>query len=262
MTTSPSLSAGDIAGGSQQPTITQLVARWLGTPLRRKLRFVRGPLRGWLVLIGLLTIQLDAARFAIGVLCVVLGTALHFVSKCYLRQDRQLTVSGPYRFTRNPFYLANLIFEGGLLVIIGNPWVAAAFLAAWFWIYGRTIRDEEATLLRLFGKAYADYCRHVPRLLVPGRYLPREKASGPQFSLRNANISQGREIQRSLRMLSYPLLFLAAGIVHESGLQSLWTANRDLALCTLAFLALNGVGFVVTRLLAHNAVTRPAVQTR
>src|SRR3990172_12686603 len=107
----------------------------LKVPFRNKFRFDRGPLRDWLVVVGLLTIQFDTARYAAGVLLLVLGTALHFVSKCCLRQNKALTVSGPYRFVRNPFYLANLIVECGLLAMIGNAWVAAAYLILWFWIY-------------------------------------------------------------------------------------------------------------------------------
>jgi hypothetical protein len=63
-------------------------------------------------------------------------------------------------------------------------------------------------------------------------------------------------------MLSYPLLFLTAGMAHDRGIQSLWTGDRDVGLFAVAFLALNGLGFFATRLLAHNAVNRPAVQAR
>jgi protein-S-isoprenylcysteine O-methyltransferase Ste14 len=228
-------------------------------PFRSKFRLNRGPLRSWLVLLGILFIDFHAATFVAGVLMVTFGSAFHFVCKCYLQQNRELTVSGPYRFTRHPFYLANLIVECGLLIIIGNPWIALAYLALWLWIYGRAIRDEEATLAGLFGDAFANYSRCVPRLFpFPGKCLSRAQLSGPTFSLRNRNIAEGAEIQRALRMLSYPVLFLAAAIAHERGLTLLTSRDANFAAALVCFLTLNALGFAVTALLRNRAQSRRA----
>jgi protein-S-isoprenylcysteine O-methyltransferase Ste14 len=223
-------------------------------PFRSKFRFDRGPLRAWLLVVGLLTIQFDPARYAIGVVLVILGTALHFASKCCLRQNEALTLSGPYRFVRNPFYLANLIVECGLLAMIGNPWVAAAYLALWFWIYGSTIRSEEATLARLFGEQFAAYCRRVPRLFpMPGRYLRRDEVTGPKFSLRNRNIIKGHEIQRVLRLMSYPLLLLVAAAVSAQRLHFPVEWNALLIIGGAGFVLLNLAGYAVTLVIARQA---------
>lgn len=223
-------------------------------PFANKFRLDRGPLRDWLVIAGLLTVVYDPARYVGGWCLLGLGTVLHFVSKCCLRQNKALTLSGPYRFVRNPFYLANLIAEIGLLLIIGNPWVAAIYLVLWFYIYGKTIRSEESHLSQLFSEQFAAYCRAVPRLFpIPGKVLPREQVTGPQFSLRNRNIIEGREIQRTLRLLSFPLLFLAAAEVRVAGIHwpSDWTARFVIGI--LGFALLNAVGAAVSMRLSKRA---------
>lgn len=223
-------------------------------PFQNKFRLDRGPLRGWLIIVGVLTISIDPTRYAIGAILILLGTALHFVSKGCLRQNRQLTLSGPYRFTRNPFYLANLIVESGLLVMIGNPWVAAVYLAAWFYIYGRTIREEEAHLSSQFGEAFADYCRSVPRLFpLPGKYLKPERVTGPKFSLANRNIAEGHEIERALRLISYPLLLLAAAAVHMEGIRTRDAWDADLLTGLIGFTLLNCLGYMISVILARRA---------
>ncbi|MDB5297452.1 MAG: putative protein-S-isoprenylcysteine methyltransferase, partial [Phycisphaerales bacterium] len=94
-------------------------------PWRRgkgKLRLTRGPLRWWLLVVGVLTVNLAWGRFFAGSGLVLAGALLHFGTKGVLRQNHRLATTGPYRFSRNPFYVANLLAEGGLLVIVGTPW--------------------------------------------------------------------------------------------------------------------------------------------
>jgi hypothetical protein len=152
---------------------------------------------------------------------------------------------------------AHLVIEGGLLVIIGNPWLAAIFLPVWFVIYGRTIRSEEAKLQGLFGEKFTAYCQRVPRLIpIPGRSLASHEAPSAGFSLRNRNISEGREIQRTLRILSYPLLFLAAAAVRENGLRPIFDFDAKLLLFALGFVALNCAGMLTTLALRQRASSK------
>ena len=111
-----------------------------------KLRLDRGPLRWWLLIAGILATRLDPIRFLVGLVLVVVGAVLRFVSKGYLRQGRRylkqtqsITTAGPFRFTRHPFYLGNLIAEIGLLIVIGNLWIASTYLLVWCWVYRRTM---------------------------------------------------------------------------------------------------------------------------
>ena len=78
----------------------------------------------------------------------------------------RVVTEGPYRFTRNPMYLAHLIFMLGLAVTL-HSWVALIVLVVRaIWFHQRVVADE-ARLVERFGAAYTDYMRAVKRW-VPG----------------------------------------------------------------------------------------------
>jgi protein-S-isoprenylcysteine O-methyltransferase Ste14 len=77
-----------------------------------------------------------------------------------------LVTDGLYAYTRNPMYLAHLIFMLGLAVTF-RSWPALILLAvnaAWF---HRRVLDDEARLRAQFGDQYADYQARVKRW-IPG----------------------------------------------------------------------------------------------
>jgi len=78
---------------------------------------------------------------------------------------RQLVVSGPYRYVRNPM-ISGVIFVlfGEALLLVSRPhasW-ALTFLVINL-IYIPLL--EEPPLRSRFGSAYDDYCKHVPRVI-------------------------------------------------------------------------------------------------
>lgn len=183
-----------------------------------KFRRSRGPLRWWIMLCGLLFAELSAARFAAGLAVIAVGTALHVWSKASLWQNRQLSQDGPYRFTRNPFYVANLLIDCGLLLVIGRWQIAVPALIAWAWVYHRTIRNEEATLAGLFGEAFAEYCQRVPKFFPrPWKYLRASEVTGPRTSWSNQNLTSGTEWTRACRAMLCPWLLLVAAVLREQG---------------------------------------------
>jgi protein-S-isoprenylcysteine O-methyltransferase Ste14 len=86
---------------------------------------------------------------------------------------RRFVTVGPYRWVRNPIYLA------ALLVVLGEAWLFLSFplllyagvMAAGVHLF--VIGYEEPTLRRRFGDEYAEYRRHVWRW-IPRR--PRRRA--------------------------------------------------------------------------------------
>lgn len=221
-----------------------------------RMRFSRGPLRWWIMAAGLLLGQANVWGFGGGLLLIVLGASLHVWSKSALWQNRQLSTDGPYRFTRNPFYLANLLIDGGLLAVIGRWEVALPALLAWMWVYRRTIADEEATLRGLFGTDFERYCRRVPRFVPwPGRYLRLGEVSEPRWTWRNPNLASGREWTRVCRVLMCPWLLLTAASLRG---QVAWAAT---GLGTATAIGVAFAWFAAGELLSYRKRVRLRAQT-
>jgi protein-S-isoprenylcysteine O-methyltransferase Ste14 len=176
----------------------------------------RNTIRTWLVLVGLVLVNIEVLPFAIGCALVVVATALRLWAKGYLKQDEVLTIGGPYRWSRNPFYFFNLILDIGVFVVINSWWLTVVYFVVWVVVYHRVITREEVKLTEIFGQPYRDYLKRVPRVIPTlWRHLP--KSPDPQrFSWSNPNLSKRNEYGRALRALCYPLAFYVA-----------WDCERD-----------------------------------
>jgi Phospholipid methyltransferase len=76
----------------------------------------------------------------------------------------QLIEKGPYRYTRNPQYVGDIVALGGWVLLADSPALAWAGLGASSWFFLAPFA-EEPWLRVLFGDAYIKYCRTVPRFL-------------------------------------------------------------------------------------------------
>src|SRR6516225_3727974 len=92
---------------------------------------------------------------------------------------RRVVARGPYRWVRNPIYIAALV------VVLGEAWLFmslrllayAGVMALVFHLF--VIGYEERTLARRFGPAYAEYRQAVPRWIPrPPTRLPPPRAPG------------------------------------------------------------------------------------
>jgi protein-S-isoprenylcysteine O-methyltransferase Ste14 len=84
----------------------------------------------------------------------------------------KLVVGGPFRYTRNPGYVAVVAMIVGQALVYGQVriLVYALVLAVGFHLF--VVLYEEPTLRRQFGADYDAYCRRVPR------WLPRRPGGG------------------------------------------------------------------------------------
>lgn len=73
--------------------------------------------------------------------------------------------SGPYRFSRNPMYLALAIIQLGIALALGNVGIALTLPGAVLVMTYGVIAREEAYLARKFGASYRDYLHRVRRWL-------------------------------------------------------------------------------------------------
>lgn len=180
------------------------------------MRIRRRSLRKGLVIVGCAVGSVGYPQAAIGGGLIALGAGLHFWSKGCLEQNRRLTTAGPYRWTRNPFYLANLLIDLGLCLVIGKLWLTALFVTIWGLSYRETIKLEEQRLAGLFPAEYPAYRSAVPRLFPNGRPLDRALVNG-RFSLANPALAKGAEYARLLGIAIAPAAIVAAETVRREG---------------------------------------------
>ena len=73
--------------------------------------------------------------------------------------------TGPYRFSRNPIYLAFSLFQLGIAIWVNSVWLLATLVGAVALIDTIVIPREEQYLERSFGAEYLDYKAAVRRWL-------------------------------------------------------------------------------------------------
>jgi protein-S-isoprenylcysteine O-methyltransferase Ste14 len=76
-----------------------------------------------------------------------------------------LLCGGPYRFTRNPLYVALVTGLAAFALLLDEGWILACAPALALTLDRLVIPDEEAKLAELFGPAYAAYRARVRRWL-------------------------------------------------------------------------------------------------
>jgi protein-S-isoprenylcysteine O-methyltransferase Ste14 len=78
-----------------------------------------------------------------------------------------LVVGGPFRWVRNPGYVAVVGLVVGEGLLYGSPRVLAYAALLWLGFHLFVLLYEEPTLRRTYGAEYDDYCRRV------SRWIPR-----------------------------------------------------------------------------------------
>src|SRR5262249_2499260 len=93
------------------------------------------------------------------------------------QHSEALVADGPFRYTRNPLYLASLTMAAGIGVLASRSGFIFLVLANWIFVYRLIFREEES-LLKTQEESYRVYCRAVPRFWpslkprVPSGNLP------------------------------------------------------------------------------------------
>jgi protein-S-isoprenylcysteine O-methyltransferase Ste14 len=118
-----------------------------------------------------LAVRQDAIGWLAGGICVA-GLALHIWSNVSLaRGERQaagtspLVMDGPFRYVRNPIYLAGitLLLGAGLLYPTWDAKDLVLPLLLLVYFHLAVVAVEEPALRRHFSPTYEEYCRRVPR---------------------------------------------------------------------------------------------------
>ena len=94
---------------------------------------------------------------AVGASVALAGEALRLWAAGHLEKSKEVTRSGPYRYTRHPLYLGSTLLGVGLAVASNRVEVmvmVALYMAA---TLTAAMRSEEAHLREKFGDAYDAY---------------------------------------------------------------------------------------------------------
>jgi protein-S-isoprenylcysteine O-methyltransferase Ste14 len=119
-----------------------------------------------------------------GALVLVVAAFIRTWASAYLHAEvvyasevktQTLVADGPYRFVRNPLYLANALMAIALGAMMSRLGSIVAILVMLLFCY-RLIFREEADLRTTQGDSYQRYCAAVPRLLPA--LTPRTASSG------------------------------------------------------------------------------------
>jgi hypothetical protein len=106
----------------------------------------------------------SAASLAWSLLLVVPGHLLRAYASGYVKKNAELTVTGPYAYTRNPLYLGSALMAFGFAAASRSLWITVLLALLFAIIYVPTIYSEEQFLRATF-PAFAAYSQRVPRLL-------------------------------------------------------------------------------------------------
>jgi protein-S-isoprenylcysteine O-methyltransferase Ste14 len=97
-----------------------------------------------------------------GVSVSLLGLFFRAWASGHLRKEKELTISGPYGYSRNPLYLGNFTLGVGVAAGSRSWWVLGIVLGYFALFYPLIIRRERDRMRQLFPEQYENYRKRVP----------------------------------------------------------------------------------------------------
>jgi protein-S-isoprenylcysteine O-methyltransferase Ste14 len=125
----------------------------------------------------------------VGIGLTLAGLLLRTWASGHLEKERELIVTGPYRFTRNPLYLGNLLIGIGVVVGAQSLWILALSLVLFLIFYPVVVYTEKQKMEKLFPEEYAIYKEKVP-LFFPAL---RPSLKGQNIRFQWSQYKQNRE---------------------------------------------------------------------
>ena len=101
-------------------------------------------------------------------LTVPMTTVALLYARWEYRRRGRLTISGPYRWSRNPQYVGLFLFLLGFALNDWSLWCLAALLVVAINLHLLVLVEEEH-LRRVFGEQYVEFDRKIPRYAGWGR---------------------------------------------------------------------------------------------
>ncbi|MFC2168538.1 methyltransferase family protein [Acidobacteriota bacterium] len=138
---------------------------------------------GFLALIlTVLVARSSVSSILLGLCVTIVGLALRLWACGHLKKEKELTTSGPYRYTRNPLYLGNVIIGIGVVIGSNSWWGILIFSLNFLVFYPIIILEERERMQKYFPLQYKPYSKNVP-LFCPS-FRPSWPKSPRKFSWR------------------------------------------------------------------------------
>jgi protein-S-isoprenylcysteine O-methyltransferase Ste14 len=190
--------------------MTDWMDRW--QRIARRIRVPLGFLAAALYIFELVRGRPHPAAIAWSLAVVVPGLWLRGYAAGTVKKNRQLTVTGPYAYTRNPLYLGSMLIAAGFALALLS-WPVGLVLGLGFLIVYVPVIASEERFLRTTFPEFEEYARRVPRLiprLTPARLETRGSSSSDNESFSLALYRKHREYNAVLgaALLYLCLLFL------------------------------------------------------
>jgi protein-S-isoprenylcysteine O-methyltransferase Ste14 len=129
---------------------------------------------GTMSLVPILVLAKPTPKWAaIGFAVCLLGITWRAWAAGHLRKEKELAISGPYQYTRNPLYLGNLLIGAGVVLGARSWWVLAIFVLYFLIFYPAVIQREKARMNELFREKYEAYGKFVPLFFPRLKFHPR-----------------------------------------------------------------------------------------
>ena len=185
----------------KQPTLWRKIARRIRVPLG----FLFAGIYFWIA-------RPSTHSLAASLLLVLSGLALRAMASGHVKKNSELTITGPYAYTRNPLYLGSILIAFGFALASRSWTIAIALVVLFAIIYVPTILSEEEFLRERFAEFDA-YARRVPRLL-PYRW-PRKDESAARGSFSWELYRAHREYNASLGALLLYFALIVRMVLHR-----------------------------------------------
>ena len=132
---------------------------------KRLIQRIRVPLGFIFAIVFMVFARPTALTLAVGTGVAVIGLLIRAWASGHIRKARELAISGPYAYTRNPLYVGSFLMGVGFTVASGVWWLALLFSALFIGIYLPVICVEKDDIREIFGADYDEYAEHVPMLI-------------------------------------------------------------------------------------------------
>lgn len=125
-----------------------------------KLRYVLS-----VVFVVVLARYADASLLLPAFAVSLVGEFIQIWAFASLVKNDQLTARGPYVLVRNPMYLGRFVMILGLVLLLNNIYLTAAYCVLYYFYMVNRVQREENRLAQMLGEPYLDYCRRTSRFI-------------------------------------------------------------------------------------------------